>query len=155
VRDKTRNRTTENLSPRHSAELEPLPPSHASRRYVPYAVVGASLAVWHDRQADKYVVLCPECQRLILYDAPDTLYVEIVWSERQCCRGCRARIMFERNPTLIETVLEHWYRNDSFPQSPSWIEAIPWHQCTMWAERIHAGLEAATAPMMRFPSVPS
>ena len=39
-------------------------------------------------------------------------------------------------------------RTGDFPQSPSWVEAIPKQQCTLWAKEIQAGLEAATAPMM-------
>jgi len=124
-------------------------------RYVPYAIVGASLAAWYDCQEDRYVILCPECHRLIAYDAPDVLYLEIVWSERQCCRGCRAKISFQYDPGLIGTVLDFWHRTGSFPQSPSWVEAVPRQQCTMWGEEILAGLEAATAPEICFSSVPT
>jgi hypothetical protein len=126
-------------------------PVLTSPRYIPYTIVGASMAAWYDCQADQYVVLCPECHMLIAYDTPEDLYGEMVWREQQCCQGCRARALFTCNPHLVGEVLEVWLQTHTFPQSPSWVEAIPRYQCTMWAGEIEAGLEAATAPMFGLP----
>ena len=114
-------------------------------RYEPCVVVGASLAAWHDRQEDQYVARCPACNRLIAYRNLDDLYCTLVWGELQCCEGCQARFVFEHNPHAIGTFLSLWYSTGMFPQSASWAEAIPSYQCTMWANEIVAGLEAATA----------
>ena len=117
-----------------------------SPRHMPYTIVGASMAAWYDCQADQYVVLCPECHMLIAYDTPEELYQEMVWREQQACQGCRARTLFACHPCIVGEVLEVWRQTRTFPQSPSWLEAIPAYQCTMWAGEIEAGLQAATAP---------
>lgn len=115
-------------------------------RFVPFLVAGAPLAAWHDRQEERYLVLCPACHRLVAYDAQDTLYIEMVWSEHRCCQGCRARISFADNPGLVGAVLEVWQATGTYPQSPSWIEAIPWYEYMARGKEIEAALEAATAP---------
>jgi len=117
-------------------------------RFAPYNVLGAPLAAWYDRQEDRYLVLCPACHRLVAYDAQDTLYLEMVWSEHRCCQGCRARISFADNPGLVGAVLDVWRTTGKYPQSPSWVEAIPWYQYMARGKEIEAGLEAATAPMI-------
>ena len=94
-------------------------------RFDPYTIVGAPLAAWYDREEDRYLVVCPACHRLIAYEAQDTLYVEMVWSEHRCCQGCRARISFVDNPGLVGAVLEVWRSTGTYPQSASWVEAIP------------------------------
>jgi len=85
---------------------------------------------------------------LITYYSLDELYETLVWSEPQCCQGCRARIALLYCPRLVDMFLDFWCRTGEFPQSPSWVEAIPKQQCTMWAKEIQAGLEAATAPVI-------
>jgi hypothetical protein len=114
-------------------------------RYEPCAVVGTPLAIWHDRQEDRYVTRCPVCRKLIVFATLDDLYCTMVWGDLQCCAGCQARFVFEHNPDAIGAFLCLWYSTGSFPQSASWVEAIPSSQCTMWANEIVAGLEAATA----------
>lgn len=94
-------------------------------RYVPFVVKGTSLAVWYDSQEGKYVIRCPKCQRLIGYDTLGIVYHEMVWSERKCCQGCRARISFEQNPGLTGAFLDFWHRTGHFPESTSWLEAFP------------------------------
>jgi hypothetical protein len=116
-------------------------------RYVPCVVEEANLITWYDCQGQEYVVICPECQRLISFDTLDALCLAMAWSERKCCQGCRAKITFKQNPGLIGVILDFWYRKDTFPQSPSWVEAIPQHQWRVWADQIQAGLQAATAPL--------
>jgi len=115
-------------------------------RFGPYTVVGAPLAAWYDREEDRYLVVCPACHRLIAYEAQDTLYVEMVWSEHRCCQGCRARISFADNPRLVGAVLDVWRATGTYPQSPSWVEPIPWYEYMVRGNEIEAGLEAATAP---------
>jgi hypothetical protein len=103
-------------------------------RYVPRAIKGTSLSVWYDTREDLYRVLCPQCHCLITYDTTGILYREMVLSERQCCQGCRAKISFEKNPLLIGVFLDFWCRTGKFPESDSWIEAVPQKQFNLWAE---------------------
>lgn len=112
------------------------------------------LALWCDRQENKYLVACPKCHRLINYDSLHALYLAMVDSERKCCQGCRAKVSFEHNPGLIGLYLDFWFRTGAWPQSPSWLEAIPPSRYNLWAKEIQAGLEAATAPLRPIKSVP-
>jgi len=120
----------------------------AGPRFSPYTIVGAPLAAWYDRQEDQYLVLCPACHGLVTDDAQDKLYREMVWTEHQCCQGCRARISFADNPGLVGVVLEVWRAMGAYPQSASWVEAIPWYQYMARAEEIEAALEAEAAPII-------
>lgn len=120
----------------------------AGPRFSPYTIVGAPLAAWYDRQEDQYLVLCPACHGLVTDDAQDKLYREMVWTEHQCCQGCRARISFADNPGLVGVVLEVWRAMGVYPQSASWVEAIPWYQYMARAEEIEAALEAEAAPII-------
>jgi len=112
-------------------------------RYVPYALKGTILAVWYDCQENKYWVVCPKCHALIIYPSLDSLYHEMVWGDRQCCQGCRARITFEKEPGLIGMFLDFWYRTGKFPESDSWLEAVPQPQLNLWGKEIRAALNAA------------
>jgi hypothetical protein len=116
---------------------------------VPYALVDADLATWYDRQTGTYLVLCPTCHRLITFGGLDAIYVEMVWAERRCCQGCRAGIAFRRNPATIGAILDAWHGSGDYPQSPSWVEAIPAQQYNLWPKEIEAGLKAATAPLIQ------
>jgi hypothetical protein len=116
-------------------------------RYIPCVVEEANLIAWYDSHEEEYVAICPECRRLIRFDTLDALCLAMAWSERQACQGCRAKITFEQNPGLIRVMLDFWYRKGGFPQSPSWVEAVPRHQWKVRAEQIQAGLQAATAPV--------
>jgi hypothetical protein len=109
-------------------------------------VLDAPVAVWHDCQEDTYLALCPACHRLVAYDAEDNLYLDLVWSEYRCCQGCRARMSFADNPRLVGAVLDVWYTTGAYPQSASWVEAIPWYEYMARGPAIEAALEAATAP---------
>jgi hypothetical protein len=111
-------------------------------RYVPFIIKGTVLAVWYDSHEDQYVVLCPTCHRLITCRTLGMVYHEMAWSERKCCQGCRAKISFERDPGLIGLFLDFWYRTGTFPQSATWLEAIPEPQLNLWAKEIKAALEA-------------
>jgi hypothetical protein len=109
-------------------------------RYVPYVLRGTVLAVWYDCQEDKYWVVCPKCQTLIACNSIEVLYHEMVWGDRQCCQGCRARITFEKDPGLIGMLLDFWHRTGKFPESDSWIEAIPPAHLNLWQKEIGAAL---------------
>jgi hypothetical protein len=148
--DMTNWRTTPNL---RAPQVVTVVAHLTAPRYAPCAIAGASLAAWHDRRDNRYLVLCPTCHALITCRSLDALYMDIVWKRGQCCQGCRARIAFVRDPDLIGTVLDDWYKTGNFPQSSSWVKAIPPLQCNVWAKQILAGLEAATAPTMNVPSV--
>ena len=111
-------------------------------RYVPMAVKGTLLAVWYDSQEDQCVVLCPQCHELITCGTVGIVYQEMVWSGRKCCQGCRARISFQQDPGLIGLFLDFWYRTGNFPESASWLEAVPPEQFSLWAKAIGAALEA-------------
>ncbi len=115
-------------------------------RFAPFNVLGAPIAAWYDRQEDCYLALCPSCHRLVAYEAEDTLYLELVWSEYRCCQGCRARMSFADNPGLVGAVLDVWCSTGAYPQSASWVEAIPWYEYMARGKEIEAALEAATAP---------
>jgi len=98
-------------------------------------------AVGHDLQAGQYFALCPQCRERITYDTFDSLYHELISSDRKCCQGCRARISFERNPELVGLFLDFWYRTGSFPQSTSWLEATPQAQFILWAKELRAAFQ--------------
>jgi hypothetical protein len=123
-------------------------------RYTLCATKDIPLSVWYDTQADTFVVICPVCRRLISYDSLQALWLAMVASERKCCQGCRARISLEHNPGLIGVYVDFWFRTRAWPQSPSWMEAIPAAHAGIWSEQLQAGLEAATAPLIQAPRAP-
>lgn len=94
-------------------------------RYLPFVIKGTLLAVWYDSQEEQYVVICPKCHELIIYNRLGIVYREMVLSERKCCPGCRAKISFEQDPGLIGVFLDFWHRTGNFPESASWLEAMP------------------------------
>jgi hypothetical protein len=103
-------------------------------RYVPCVIKGTSLGVWYDNWEDQYRVLCPQCHCLIPCATIEIVYREMVLSERKYCQGCRAKISFEKNPRLIGVFLDFWCRTGNFPESESWIEAVPQKQFNLWAK---------------------
>jgi hypothetical protein len=103
-------------------------------RYVPRIIKGTSLSVWYDTREDQFRVLCPRCHCLVTCDTIEIVYREMVLSERKCCQGCRAKISFEKNPLLIGVFLDFWCRTGKFPESDSWIEAVPQKQFNLWAK---------------------
>jgi hypothetical protein len=103
-------------------------------RYVPFIFNGASLALWYDSQEKQFVVLCPQCHTLIPYATPGIAYREMVLSARKCCQGCRARSSFGKSPGVVGPVLDFWCRSGNFPESGSWLEAIPQGQFSLWAK---------------------
>jgi len=114
-----------------------------SPRYLPFVPKDTTLAVGYDPQKEEYAVLCPQCHEVILYRTLEALYREMVRGDRRCCQGCRARITFEKDPGLIGMFLDFWYRTGNFPESDSWIEAIPRPQLNLWQKEIRAALTSA------------
>ena len=111
-------------------------------RYAPYVLKGTVLVVWYDSQDNRYLVVCPKCHALITCNSLDVLYHEVVGNGGHCCQGCRARITFEKDPGLIGMFLDFWSRTGRFPESDSWLEAIPQLQLNLWAKEIRTYLEA-------------
>ncbi len=110
-------------------------------RCVPF-LTGTGPAAWYDKVKNRFIAICPQCHGPISYDSLDILYRELDSSDAKCCQGCRARTTFEGNPGLIGLFLDFWYRMDSFPQSSSWMEAIPRHLFNLWPRELKAALEA-------------
>ena len=111
-------------------------------RYVPFVLKDTVLAVWYDNEKELHIVLCPQCHEMISYPALNALYREMVWGDRQCCQGCRARITFEKDPGLIGLFLDFWHRTGKFPESDSWVEAVPQPQLILWGKDIRTALKA-------------
>jgi hypothetical protein len=75
-----------------------------------------------DPQTGHYLWRCPECGETIRL----TSFSAICLVKRAgCCQGCRARATFERNPGLAGFFLDFWAGADAWPQSASWLEALP------------------------------
>lgn len=94
-------------------------------RYMPFFIKATALRVWYDNREEQYRVLCPQCRCLVTCETIEMVYREMVLSERKCCQGCRAKISFEKNPRVIALFLDFWCRTDNFPESASWLEAVP------------------------------
>lgn len=74
-----------------------------------------------DLQTGEHLWCCPQCGETIRF--PNLLALRL--AERAgACQGCRARATFERNPGLVALFLDFWMRNDAWPQSNSWMEAV-------------------------------
>ncbi len=101
-------------------------------RYVPWVIKGTSLGVWYDTQGDRYRVLCPQCHCLVTCDTIEIVYREMVLGERKCCQGCRAKIAFEKSPRLAGVFLDFWCRTGHFPESASWLAAVPQKHFNLW-----------------------
>ena len=119
---------------------------------MPFVVNGTSLAVWYDSQEDQSLVLCPACHELITCDTLGLVYQEMVWSKRKCCQGCRAKITFQQDPGLIGLFLDYWQRTGTFPESATWLGAIPSEQFNLWAKAIRDALEADREKKGKFPA---
>ncbi len=111
-------------------------------RYAPFLIKGTVLAVWYDNMAGQYLVLCPKCHELIAYENLSSLQHELVLSIDKCCQGCRAKISFEKDPGLIGLFLGFWRRTGNFPQSTSWLDAIPPSILSFWEKEIKAAFQA-------------
>jgi hypothetical protein len=113
----------------------------SSPRYLPFVGQATSWGVWYDTRRDQFVALCPVCHQQVTYANAEALLRELKAGPNQACQGCRAKKSFQLNPGLIGVFLDFWYRTDTFPQSPSWLEAIPPSQFNLWGREIRAGLQ--------------
>jgi DNA-directed RNA polymerase subunit RPC12/RpoP len=75
-----------------------------------------------DPQTGEFLWCCPLCWESIrCQDQSEIDQLE----EEAACEGCRARELFESNPEMIGFAVDMWARTDSWPQSSTWMEAIP------------------------------
>jgi hypothetical protein len=75
-----------------------------------------------DPQTGDFLWRCPRCGESIRLRSQ----MEVYRAEQVgACEGCRAKVVFERNPELISLYIMLWARSDAWPQSVSWMEAIP------------------------------
>lgn len=65
---------------------------------------------------------CPKCGEEIHFPNLGALKL----SERAGgCQGCLAKATFERKPGMFYIFLDFWMRTNRWPESDSWMEAIP------------------------------
>jgi hypothetical protein len=75
-----------------------------------------------DPHTGEFLWKCPQCKESIRLQSQAAVYL----TERAgVCDGCSAKATFNRNPALISVFLVLWERSGAWPQSPSWMEAIP------------------------------
>jgi hypothetical protein len=67
-----------NTSKRVEIGMEPTVMALAPDRYVPCIIKDALLPAWYDYKDDNYVVVCPECHRLITYKSERALCLAMV-----------------------------------------------------------------------------
>ena len=113
-----------------------------SPRFVAVLKEGTPLAVWYDNIEKRYVAVCRKCSETVSYESLNALYRELVTSDSKCCQGCRASTTFERNPSLIGLFLDFWCRRRVFPESSSWMEAVPPHPFGLRPKELEAAFEA-------------
>jgi len=82
----------------------------------------AIMLVYIDPQTGEFLWRCPLCGESIR--CQDQFEIDQLESEA-ACEGCRARELFESNPEIIAFAVDMWARMDSWPQSSTWMEAIP------------------------------
>jgi hypothetical protein len=75
-----------------------------------------------DPKAGGYLWRCPKCGETIRLSSQAAVCLA---KRTGCCQGCRARVTFEQNPGLVGFFLDFWARTDAWPQSASWMDAIP------------------------------
>lgn len=75
-----------------------------------------------DPRTGEFLWHCPQCKEYIR--VPNLMALRLA-EQVGGCQGCRARAAFERNPGLTSLFLDFWVRADAWPQSHSWMEAIP------------------------------
>jgi hypothetical protein len=65
---------------------------------------------------------CPLCGQSLRFQTQ----AEVNLAEQAgACEGCRAKAMFKRTPEMIGLLVALWARSDAWPESVSWMEAIP------------------------------
>lgn len=75
-----------------------------------------------DPQTGEHIWRCPQCKASIRFHSE----LAVTQAEKAGgCHGCRARATFRKNPGLVGFFVDFWARADAWPQSNSWLEAIP------------------------------
>ena len=75
-----------------------------------------------DPQTVEFLWRCPLCGETIRLQSQ----TEVSQAEQAGgCEGCRAKATFQRTPEMIGLLVALWARSDAWPQSVSWMEAIP------------------------------
>lgn len=75
-----------------------------------------------EAQAQQVRWPCPECGEIIRLTG---LLAARLAERAGRCQGCRARATLERNPGLAGFFLDFWARTGAWPQSDSWLAAVP------------------------------
>ena len=75
-----------------------------------------------DSQTQECLWRCPQCGASIRLANKVAVFLA---QRAGGCQGCRAKAAFERDQTLIGLYLDFWARTDAWPQSDSWLTAIP------------------------------
>lgn len=75
-----------------------------------------------DPKTGEFLWYCPQCKEYIRF--PTLMAIRLA-EQAGGCQGCRARATLKRNPGLISIFLYFWSRTNGWPQSSSWMEAIP------------------------------
>ena len=89
-----------------------------------------------DPQTGEFLWRCPFCGESIR--CQDQSEIDQLESEA-VCEGCRARELFESNPEMIAFAVDMWARMDSWPQSSTWMEAIPASGISVLGGDYHTG----------------
>ena len=99
-----------------------------------------------DPHTGEFLWRCPLCGESIrCQDQSDIDQLE----EEAACEGCRARALFESNPEMIGFAVDMWARLDTWPQSSTWMEAIPPSGISVLGGDYHAGgLRTRTRPAL-------
>ena len=80
------------------------------------------MLMYIDPNTGEFLWRCPLCGESIR--CRDQAEIDEL-EEEAACAGCRARALFESNPEMIGFAVDMWARLDSWPQSSTWMEAIP------------------------------
>ena len=70
----------------------------------------------------EYLWRCPECGETIRLSSQAAVCLA---EQAGRCQGCRAKATFQLRPGLIGFFLDFWARADAWPQSDSWMAAVP------------------------------
>ena len=74
-----------------------------------------------DPKTGQYLWRCPECGELIRLCSETAISLA---KQAGRCQGCRARATFNQSPGLVALFLDFWGRNNAWPQSNSWMDAL-------------------------------
>jgi len=75
-----------------------------------------------DLQTGDFLWRCPDCHEYIRFPDLSLLYLT---DQIGRCQGCRAQKILKINPRLISLYMDAWTRDGAWPQSNSWVEALP------------------------------